>query len=391
MSINWLEAATLTARNAATARMAAELSYERLAGGDSSVLIFGCGHLGRSILPGAVRAGLNVLGFLDNNPVLWGSSVDGVPVFRPCDAIAQHGVDAVVVLGVYNSSIPRRQLVELGCQRVLSYRIFFWRFSSVLLEEDRLEPADFVLNAVDSVQEGYQCLSDDRSRQEFAAQVRWRWDAEWDALPEHESASQIYFHDGLVELSTSEELVDCGAFDGDSIRAFINRTDGSFRGIHALEPDAANRQKLYEYLEMVPRDISSRIKVLPFGAGDRNATLRFDSTGTAGSRIGTGDSATEIECRCLDDLFEDERPTIIKMDIEGAEPAALRGAQRLLRRARPTVAVCAYHKSEHLWTIPSLLKRLTQDYAIFLRRYAEDCWELVYYAIPLERVRDGGN
>jgi hypothetical protein len=51
------------------------------------------------------------------------------------------------------------------------------------------------------------------------------------------------------------------------------------------------------------------------------------------------------------------------------------------------MAICAYHSCDHLWRIPQLLKSANPDYRIVLRRYAEDCWETVYYAIPSERFR----
>ena len=73
------------------------------------------------------------------------------------------------------------------------------------------------------------------------------------------------------------------------------------------------------------------------------------------------------------------------MDIESAEPYAIEGATETIRKARPIIAACAYHKCEHLWTIPVLMKAALPEYQIFLRRYAEECWEMVYYAIPPER------
>ena len=61
-----------------------------------------------------------------------------------------------------------------------------------------------------------------------------------------------------------------------------------------------------------------------------------------------------------------------------------------MQRSRPVMAVCAYHHCEDLWTLPQLLKSANSDYHIFLRRYAEDCWETVYYAIPPERLGTRG-
>jgi hypothetical protein len=73
------------------------------------------------------------------------------------------------------------------------------------------------------------------------------------------------------------------------------------------------------------------------------------------------------------------------MDIEGAELQALRGAARLIRDHQPVLAVCAYHYNEHLWQLPMLMQELWPGYRIVLRRYAEQCWETVYYAVPPER------
>jgi hypothetical protein len=36
--------------------------------------------------------------------------------------------------------------------------------------------------------------------------------------------------------------------------------------------------------------------------------------------------------------------------------------------------------------MPKMLLDGCPDYRIYLRRYAEECWELVYYGVPIERV-----
>jgi hypothetical protein len=50
------------------------------------------------------------------------------------------------------------------------------------------------------------------------------------------------------------------------------------------------------------------------------------------------------------------------------------------------LSVCLYHRPADLWEIPLFLRSLGDHYRLFLRRYAEDCWELVCYAIPEERL-----
>ena len=58
------------------------------------------------------------------------------------------------------------------------------------------------------------------------------------------------------------------------------------------------------------------------------------------------------------------------------------GAARIAAECRPILAVCACHHCRDLRTLPGLLKAPNPEYRIFLRRYAEECWEPVYYAIP---------
>jgi hypothetical protein len=85
-------------------------------------------------------------------------------------------------------------------------------------------------------------------------------------------------------------------------------------------------------------------------------------------------------------------PTFVKMDIEGAEPAALRGAAATIREHRPALAVCVYHEQDHLWTIPLQLRALCGDgYRYFLRRHEPDTWDVVLYAVPSGRGRSSGS
>jgi hypothetical protein len=76
---------------------------------------------------------------------------------------------------------------------------------------------------------------------------------------------------------------------------------------------------------------------------------------------------------------------MIKMDIEGSELDALRGAELTVRKHQPLLAVCVYHRPDHLWNIPLCMKSMAPDSKIYLRSYAVDGWESVSYAVPTRR------
>jgi hypothetical protein len=131
-----------------------------------------------------------------------------------------------------------------------------------------------------------------------------------------------------------------------------------------------------------------RVTVLPYAVGEHNGLVSFASTGTVTSQIvDGGEHSLSVECRRLDDIAWPVTPTYIKMDIEGAEPRALVGATDLLRRHHPILAVCTYHRTEDLWQIPNLIRSIAPEYNLFLRRYAEESWEGVCYAIPDHRLK----
>jgi hypothetical protein len=111
--------------------------------------------------------------------------------------------------------------------------------------------------------------------------------------------------------------------------------------------------------------------------------VRFSALGSVRSGVEALGTVTTAAV-ALDDLGV--AATFIKMDVEGFELPALEGAAALLRNHEPVLAISLYHHASDLWTIPTFLKRLVPGYRLFLRRYAEDCWESVLYAVPEHRL-----
>ena len=88
----------------------------------------------------------------------------------------------------------------------------------------------------------------------------------------------------------------------------------------------------------------------------------------------------------LDFLLAGEIPTYIKMDIEGAEVDALKGAINSIHENLPILAISVYHHQDHIWSIPSMLHALSAGYKFYLRRYtAHVLDDLVLYAVPAHR------
>lgn len=375
---------TLLDESPTAAAERARTAFDRLAQPFSEqMVLFGAGGHGRRTLANLRRVGLQPLAFADNNPALWGTSVDGVPVYSPARAAELHAQNAVFVVTIWGAQARDRmsdrvqQLLDLGCKRVATAGLLHWKFPEVFLPYFPLDLPQKALAAFD-------LFEDEVSRMEFVAQVAFRLLLDYDGLtcsPE----SKRYFPADLIQLRDDEVLVDCGAFDGDSIAEFLDRQGNSFQSIVAFEPDAANCKKLHARLNRYPASLRDKIHIVSRALGARTETVSFTATGTDQSKIGEG--ANLVECVTLDEALQNLRPSLIKFDIEGAELNALEGARNVISRSRPVLAVSAYHEQDHLWRVPLALSQICKDYKLFLRPHGSEGWDLACYAVPSERVK----
>ena len=175
----------------------------------------------------------------------------------------------------------------------------------------------------------------------------------------------------------NEFFADVGALDGETTKCFMRHCSENPHA-YVFEPNPAQFEVTKQNLKGY-----SGVELFPYGLYDKNTTLRFDSSnGDEGSAKVSETGELIIEVRRLDDLLGDKPVTFIKMDIEGSELAALRGAERIIREQKPKLAICVYHKPEDMWEIPSLILEYCPDYRLYLRHYSITHTETVLYAIP---------
>ncbi|MBK8237379.1 MAG: FkbM family methyltransferase [Deltaproteobacteria bacterium] len=97
----------------------------------------------------------------------------------------------------------------------------------------------------------------------------------------------------------------------------------------------------------------------------------------------------EFPCTSVDGLVAAqrlERVDLVKLDVEGAEPAVIDGMTATLARHRPQLAISIYHWPEHMWELPLRLAAMLDDYDFHVRHYSYGRWECILYAVPRERL-----
>jgi FkbM family methyltransferase len=351
------------------------------------LVLYGAGNIGRSVLDGLRRQGLDPLAFSDQNPDRWGAKIDGLPVLAPREAAAVYGNRAAFVVTIWNRdhSFPktRRWLEGLGCARVVSCAALFYKFPEMFLPYYSLDLPSRILACAEEVESAFELMADEESRREFISELRFRMNLDFD-VPIARTMSEQHFPADLLQLGREAVFLDCGAYDGDTLGRFLDVCQARFARAIAFEPDPETFERLKAYVGNLPEEVRTRVECIGAAVGAETGRIRFGASGTESSSA-SGDGTLSMECLTLDSLAGQITPTFIKMDIEGAEMDALRGAHRLIKNARPALAVCVYHRPAHLWEVPLTIGHLCRDYRIYLRRYAQLPWELVCYGIPAGR------
>jgi len=356
-------------------------------------VLYGAGNLGRRTVRGLRAIGIEPLAITDGNSTLWGSAIDGIRVLAPAEAVSRFGESAVFIITIWGGaseplSIRERFLRGLGARRVMSFGYLYWKYSDVFLPHYALDLPQNVLKQRAAVHRAASLWSDTASLAEYVAQLRWRLTLDFDGLGSPVMHPE-YLPPDLYKLTERELVLDCGAYDGDTIASLLRETGGEIRRLVAFEPDASSFQRCEAYVRSLPAFVQSRISVCDFALGSTTGTVTFAQTGTVASAVGfSADRAQlrEVPVRRIDDLVREFKPTFIKMDIEGAELDALEGARGTIAAAEPILSLCVYHRQDHLWRIPLLVDEIRPGYRMFLRPHLHEAWDLVCYAVPNHRL-----
>jgi FkbM family methyltransferase len=350
------------------------------------IVLFGAGPLGKMSL--AHLRGLSKLpvAIIDNDRKRWGTAMDGVLIHEPAEVVKQYANTARFVVTIYNGSEARSQLLQMGCKFVSHFADLYFEHEAECLPFCGLAARPVILESWSEVVDAASVWHDEASVSEYLGQIAWRLRLPDCNLPEPDSASECYFPCNVFKFSDQEVLFDCGAFDGDSLRQYLaNRRKGGHARVLAFEPDAASYARLSECVDALVAGGNLNIRCAPWAVAQQSGEIGFAPVGAVTSAATAGGGA-RVTAVAIDDI--QEIPTLIKMDVEGFELQALQGAAGVLRRYRPVLAIALYHHASDLWKIPNYLKSLVPEYRFILRRYAEDCWESVLYAVPESRLHE---
>jgi FkbM family methyltransferase len=190
------------------------------------------------------------------------------------------------------------------------------------------------------------------------------------------SIKYVYFRSqyeipGIVELNKGDTVIDAGAFYGDSALYFDSAVcpDGL---VYAFEPNKNIAKILKENIQLNNR---KNIVIIEKGLSDKSYHATLTNKEECSeildvAPIDNSENYIDIETTTIDEFVEKNKIAklnFIKMDIEGHEENAIRGAKNAITQYRPKLAISIYHKYFDVCELPLLIHKINPNYKFYVR------------------------
>lgn len=331
--------------------------WEKLKEETRPIYLYGMGESALRILAALRSFDIRVEGIFASDEFVRGHDFAGYSVRKMSEMETEVG-DFAVVLGFAIVS-P----VMIDRIRSLAERYPFY-VPDVPVIGGGLFTLEYCKEHEEDIQNVYQSLADERSRQVYANLINFRISGDLSyLLDDTDTRDEIWNH--VIQPTNHEIYVDLGAFNGDAIRDVLEFTRGKYHRIIAVEPDRKNYKKLVKFV------------------GDTPSVQCYQATAwCVDTELPSAKSGFMNPARSVDNLLAGNPLTLLRIDAEGTEREALWGASRSISRYAPKLMIALYHRREDIFELPLLVKKINPRYRLYMRHLPRiPAWETGLYAV----------
>lgn len=337
-----------------------------------SIFIYGAGNAGKIAFDNLKRLNVekNIIAFLDKNADnILGKRFD-LEVIKPDDECLLNDVkkESIVFIALICDEQEyeeiKNKLVQNGYGNIYHY------LGLNCLE--RIKESD-----ISNIMIASKMLEDNKSKE-----IYLKWINMGKVLSENlfENEDNQYFVNNIKFEKGYSRFIDCGAYTGDTAQE-IKNNKGIIKAIACFEADINNYNILVENIKK--NRVAEEEILIPCAVLDTQKVLKFNNN--SNSSCISEDGNGMIITTSIDNCLKDFAPTFIKMDIEGSEEEALIGAKETIEKYKPDLAICVYHKIEHMWKLMIYINSIVKGYKFYMRCHHCSGMETVLYATYAEK------
>ena len=334
---------------------------------EKPLVICCAGAVGRALAIWAFENKIELVGICDNSLDKQGTKIMGLTIQSVACCVKEYGNSVNYITASMGGQFHRalyNQLKRLGIE---SLNIYEHSFAESRRVKRPFNFNNYVRSAkykIDShgkeINSVIDMLEDTHSVEVYTKMISREFNECSYTIADKYFCKEGYFYHDFLNYNSHERLIQCGVFNGLTIKEFIDICP-DYEWIIGIEADFSN------YANSMWVTSERDVRLMYNAVSDKREMVSFESTGTGRSKISNNGNGTVLAIRG-DELKC--KPTMIQMDIEGAEMRALRGFKETIKECKPKLAICLYHSIEDHWDIPLYIKSLVPEYRFWVRN---DC------------------
>lgn len=357
--------------------MREKIGLERILDRDYLVL-YGIGNQFKELYK--LIKGHNNIVLVDGDCRKQGTLYDGITIISPI-AMKEYLTDkdySVIVSSIKNQYEIAKDLINI--YDIKSERLYM--YTSEWYEKS-IYKSELLIQHENEVKEIAKLLGDRESEEYYLSRYRAISERNPLLLVPNKNSKCIGEYGDVLKILPGERIIDGGAYTGDTVEYYIKRTNKNCR-IYAFEPFRDSYKKLVEKVEnngwnKLVNCYNNAIGSCEITREIHYSNDTFDMSINLSSDLGT--NVQIINVVPIDTVLGDRRISYIKMDIEGEEAEAIKGAADTIRRNHPKLMISGYHRIEDFWIIPKTIWEIDKSYRIFVSHAPNVSTEMEYYCV----------
>ena len=324
---------------------------------------------------------------VDENDELCDLKVGGAQIFRPAKLYGEKPEKTIVVI-CDHEAYPE---ITAELDRIGDFVIFY---SSPLFSGFLGNVSTELWDAYGEIQRVKDSLADDMSKKILQECVVRRICGCERGYRDLKVENEIQYLYRPAFLSKREgTILDIGGYTGNSVDRFVNAYGDDIKEIDSFEALPENVKSIEQKREELKAYWHGTLRIFPYAVADAHQELVFHETENKDACFAPDFRETvkffstkpvrefKVEAVAIDEILPvDRKVRLIKMDIEGAEYAALLGAKKTIQREKPGLAISIYHNPKDYYRLADLIRSYVPEYNLAVRHHKDRHVDTVLYA-----------
>lgn len=168
-----------------------------------------------------------------------------------------------------------------------------------------------------------------------------------------------YYEIPQTTVAPGDVVIDCGAAEG----LFALKIYQRCKKVYVIEPLSKFVETMHKTFEK-----ATNVEILPVAISDTEYSTSISNNDISSALSDKGEGEL-VQVTTLDKLFLDKNIPVnyLKMDLEGHDYKALVGAENLIKKYKPKIAITTYHDVNHASQIETFLKSIVPEYKILCK------------------------